>query len=174
MSRALLSVGANIEKPLLQLARARAALERHPQITLVAVSQVYRSAPIGPQEQPDFFNAALDLTTDLSAHGLLTVLQEIEGNQGRRRLTKWGPRCIDLDLLLYNNERFDTPDLTVPHPRMHERAFVLAPLIEILGENHRLPNGHRLGTLRAACEGQIIRLEGAFPAASAQVEGSDE
>ena len=174
MNRALLSLGANIEAPLSQLARARAALETHPRITLTAVSRVYRSAPIGPQEQPDFFNAAIDLSTDLSAHGVLAALQDIEAHQGRRRLTPWGPRCIDLDLILFNDEHVDTPDLIVPHPRMHERAFVLDPLIEILGEHYRLPNGHTLGRLRAGCGGQIIRLEGAFPAPSAQAEGSHE
>ena len=93
---------------------------------------MYRSAPLGPQDQPDFVNAVVLVETGLEARALLDGLQAIEADLGRRRESvQWGPRVIDLDLLLYGDLVVDEPGLTVPHPRMHERNFVLLPLREI-------------------------------------------
>lgn len=98
---------------------------------MLAVSSVYETAPVGYTDQADFLNLVVKIEMDISAHELLEVCQKIEQGLGRERTIRWGPRTADLDILLYNNDNIAVEKLTVPHPRMQERAFVLIPLLEI-------------------------------------------
>ena len=124
---AWIGLGSNLEDPLEQLARAVTGLATLPDTTLVGQSAFYRSRPVGPQDQPDFSNAVVLLETALSPETLLDHLQQLEQAHGRVRLRRWGPRTLDLDLLLYGCETISTPRLAVPHPRLAERDFVLRP-----------------------------------------------
>lgn len=110
-------------------ATVQAALAALPGV--VAVSRLRETAPVGVVDQPPFLNGVARLETELSPHELLETLLSVEQGLGRERLERWGPRTIDLDLLLYGNEVVDEPGLTVPHPRLHERRFVLEPLAEL-------------------------------------------
>ncbi|MCX7557002.1 2-amino-4-hydroxy-6-hydroxymethyldihydropteridine diphosphokinase [Xanthomonadaceae bacterium JHOS43] len=138
--RAFIGLGSNLGDPHAQLERALAALAGLPGTVLREVSSTYRTAPWGDTDQPDFFNAVAAIDTMLSPEDLLGALRGIEATAGRRRDRRWGPRTLDLDLLLYGEVMRDTPDLQLPHPRMHQRAFVLVPLAElapalVLGEH---------------------------------------
>lgn len=135
MTLAFIGLGSNLAHPRRQLARAVAALRRLPRSSLVAVSPNYVTAPLGvPDPQPDYVNAVAAIRTSLGARALLSHLNSIERRQQRRRkpgAARNAPRTLDLDLLLYGRRRICLPHLTVPHPRMHERAFVLQPLADI-------------------------------------------
>ncbi len=130
-TRAWVGLGSNLDDPRAQLDRALAALAATPGIMLREVSSYYRTAPWGEAEQPDFLNAVAALDTTLAPEALLDELRRIEAAAGRRRERRWGPRTLDLDLLLHGEAVRDTAQLQLPHPRMHERAFVLAPLAEL-------------------------------------------
>jgi len=127
---AYVGIGANLGDAAGALRTAFDALARLPATSLVQRSCVYRSAPVGT-DGPDYLNAVAALATRLAPLDLLAALQAIENAAGRTRPWRWAPRTLDLDLLLYGQERIDLPTLTVPHPRMQERAFVLLPLAEI-------------------------------------------
>jgi len=129
--RAHVALGANLDDPAATLRAAFDALAALPGTRLVARSALYRSAPVGVSGQPDYLNAVAALDTQLSAPALLAALLAIETARGRTRDYHHAPRTLDLDLLLYADEVIDQPGLAVPHPRMHERAFVLVPLAEI-------------------------------------------
>lgn len=144
--RAYIGLGSNLDNPAEQLRRALTALVRLPQTRLAGCSRFYRSAPLGPQDQPDYVNAVAALDTELAPEALLDALQAIEAAQGRVRLRRWGPRTLDLDLLLYGDDILATPRLTVPHPGLAERNFVLHPLAE-LAPDLVLPDGRRLAAL---------------------------
>lgn len=131
MSVAWVGLGANLDDPAAQLQTALRELDAIPRSRCLRHSSLYRSAPIGPQEQPDFCNAVAELKTDLSPQDLLQALFALENSHHRKRAARWGPRTLDLDLLLYDQRQIDTPELTVPHPRMHLRAFVLRPLVQL-------------------------------------------
>ena len=130
MTRAYVGIGANLGD---RAGTIRAALDALPGV--VAVSELRETEPVGVVDQPPFLNGAAALETDLSARGLLDVLLEVERGLGRERgeanERRWGPRTIDLDLLLYGEETIDEPGLTVPHPRLHERRFALEPLLDL-------------------------------------------
>jgi len=149
--RVYIGLGSNLDDPVQQLHRAWAALAQLPQTQRVACSRFYRSAPLGPQDQPDYVNAVAALDTTLAPAALLDALQAIEAAQGRMRLRRWGPRTLDLDLLLYGSETLATPRLTVPHPGLAERNFVLYPLAE-LAPGLVLPDGRALADLLAQCD----------------------
>ena len=151
MNQAYIGLGSNLENPLEQLQSAVRALAQLPDSHIELISSVYRSAPLGGAKQPDYLNAVLLLHTEMAALELLTAMQDIEAVQGRLRGERWGPRTIDLDLILYNDLHMQTDRLTLPHPRMHERDFVLYPLSEICSDNQLLINGTDLDTLRVAC-----------------------
>jgi len=128
---AFVGLGSNLEEPVRQIECAIKLLEAIPGTELVSRSSLYRSAPLGTIAQPDFVNAVAKIVTLLDAYSLLQSLQEIEHSQGRVRGERWGPRVLDLDLLVYEGARIDEPALTVPHPGIAERNFVLLPLQEI-------------------------------------------
>ena len=130
-ARAFIGAGANLGEPVRQIREARDALRKSPGIKFLAASSLYRTQPVGPVEQPPFINAVFALEPEIDPHDLLSLLLEIEQNMGRVRGERWGPRVIDLDLLFFGEETIEKPGLEVPHPRLHERRFVLAPLAEI-------------------------------------------
>lgn len=144
--RAFIALGANLGEPLAQLDSATAAINQHPQIVCLRMSRVYGSKPHGPQDQPDFTNAVLEINTTLSAEQLLDVLQEIEQQHGRVRHEHWGARTLDLDILLFGNQIIATPRLTIPHPRAGEREFVIQPLAD-LDDKLNIPNQGNVGQL---------------------------
>lgn len=163
MSQALVGLGSNVDEPLMQLTAAYRRLTADPEIDVEATSSVYLSAPHGPQDQPDFYNAALLLQTSITPERLLSALLATETEMGRKRLRHWGERCIDLDLLTYDRLEIGSTDLVLPHPRAHERRFVLDPLIELLGEDYCLPGAGALRELKTQCAGQVIRVLCEFP-----------
>ena len=128
---AVIGLGANVGEPRAQLDAAFAAMAQLPDTCLLRRSSFYRTAPMGKADQPDFINAAAMITTGLSALSLLAHLLGIEHKHGRHRAERNGPRTLDLDLLLYGDDIIDEPGLAVPHPRMHQRRFVLEPLLEL-------------------------------------------
>lgn len=130
-STAYIALGANLGEPLATLRAALAALTNIPATRLIAVSSLYRTAPVGLRNQPDFINAVAATETELGAHALLDALFDIESLFGRSRSIPNAPRTLDLDLLMHGDSAFDDSHLTLPHPRMHLRAFVLVPLLEI-------------------------------------------
>ncbi|MCP5158392.1 MAG: 2-amino-4-hydroxy-6-hydroxymethyldihydropteridine diphosphokinase [Gammaproteobacteria bacterium] len=133
--RTYIGIGSNLNNPANQVRQAFQALTELPASRLTACSPWYRTAPVGgPAGQPDYLNAVAALETELTADALLAMLQAIEIAQGRVRTERWGPRTLDLDLLLYGLVTCDDPQLTLPHPRLHQRAFVLYPLYDIAPE----------------------------------------
>jgi 2-amino-4-hydroxy-6-hydroxymethyldihydropteridine diphosphokinase len=132
--QALIGVGANLGDRWAAICAARAALEREPGITVVGSSGIYETVPVGVLDQPLFLNLVLGVATGLAPEDLLAVLQALEKAAGRRRELeiRWGPRPLDLDLLLYEGETRSGPELTLPHPRIWERDFVTVPLCELL------------------------------------------
>ncbi len=147
MIQAYIGLGSNLDNPEQQVQHAVSELAQLPGTTLVSVSPFYRSKAIGLGEQPDYINGVALVSTHLSAEELLDRLQSIEHLHGRERSTqRWIARTLDLDLLLYGNYIIQTDRLQVPHPRMHERNFVLQPLLD-LNPSLQLPNGNRINDL---------------------------
>lgn len=128
---AFIGLGSNIAEPLTQVLLAMQAIDQFPDTRVLARSAMYRSAPVGYLEQPDFINAVIKVETALAPLALLQALLELEQKQGRTREFLNSPRTLDLDVLLYDNLQHHEHGLTVPHPQMHKRAFVLLPLLEI-------------------------------------------
>jgi len=132
MQDVYIGLGSNLADPHAQVERALEALSDLPHTRLLRRSRLYRSAPWGRADQPEFVNAVAQVQTEFSARALLDALLAIERGAGRERgATRWGPRVLDLDILLYGDQLIDEPGLRVPHPHLHERAFVLLPLAEI-------------------------------------------
>ncbi|MCC1497889.1 2-amino-4-hydroxy-6-hydroxymethyldihydropteridine diphosphokinase [Alcanivorax sp. 1008] len=150
-------MGSNLGDSVALLIDARAAIDQLAGCRIVASSSLYRSAPIGPQDQPDYFNAVLHIDTSLSASELLTALQYLEQQAGRVRIRHWGERTLDLDILLYGEQIISQANLQIPHPRLTERAFVLKPLLEISRQT-TLPDGQSLTTCCTATADQPICL----------------
>ena len=128
---AYISLGANIGDTRPNMRAAVAALDRDSDCRVTAVSSLYSTTPVGFDDQPDFLNAVVEMRTALSPAQLLALCNKIERQIGRKRTIRWGPRVIDIDILLYNDMVMRDGDLILPHPRMMERVFVLAPLAEI-------------------------------------------
>lgn len=144
MTFAYIAIGSNLASPLEQVNAAVQALGEIPQSRLVQVSAFYRTPPLGPQDQPDYLNAAVVLETSLDAETLLDNTQRIELQQGRqRKAERWGPRTLDLDIMLFGDEVINTDRLTVPHYDMKNRGFMLWPLWEVAPEL-TFPNGESL------------------------------
>jgi 2-amino-4-hydroxy-6-hydroxymethyldihydropteridine diphosphokinase len=133
-TKVYLSLGGNLGDPAKSMGAALRLLDADRQVSIAAVSSLYRTPPWGKTDQPDFLNAAAELSTDLSPHGLLDLCLEAERRLKRVREERWGPRLIDIDILTFGDRAIHEAGLDVPHPRMAERAFVLAPLAEIAPE----------------------------------------
>jgi len=163
MSKVFIGLGSNLggeieaiyKSPRAQLEYALATLSEHPKIKLIKVSSFYQTPAIGPGDQADYINAAAMIETSLTAHDLLDFLQSIEIKHGRVRKERWGPRTLDLDILLYDNVIENSLHLTIPHPRLHERAFVLIPLAD-LDPNLVIANNQNVTQLLAKCSSQGI------------------
>lgn len=156
---AYLGLGGNIGDPVASMAAALQALDAHPDVRIAAVSSLYRTPPWGVTDQPDFINAVAAAETDLSARQLLDLCLSSELALKRVRNERWGPRSIDIDILLFGDEEIDEDGLHVPHPRMMQRAFVLAPLSEIASELR--VKGELVSHLLAATDrAGIVKLEG--------------
>lgn len=151
MTLAYIAIGSNLASPLEQVNAAITALGEIPHSQIVALSHFYRTPPLGPQDQPDYLNAAIALDTTLDADTLLDHTQRIELAQGRvRKAERWGPRTLDLDIMLFGDEVINTPRLTVPHYDMHNRGFMLWPLFEIAPEV-LFPDGTPLACVLTQC-----------------------
>ncbi len=157
ISRVYIGLGSNLNNPAKQLETAIATLAKLPDCELISHSSFYSSRPVGPQDQPDFVNAAAQLNTRLYPEKLLEALQLIESEQGRIKKRHWGERSIDLDILLFDSLVIDTPNLTVPHKEISNRDFVLKPLLE-LNPTLTLPNGTNLQALLQSCPDNQLHL----------------
>jgi 2-amino-4-hydroxy-6-hydroxymethyldihydropteridine diphosphokinase len=145
-AKVYIGIGSNLENPLEQLKAAVVALRQIPSTSLCQLSNIYQTAPVGPAGQPDYSNAAALLETQLTPEALLDELQKIELDQGRERKERWGPRTLDLDIILYADMTIRTTRLSVPHIEMEKRNFVLIPMLDINPELI-LPNGKSLKTV---------------------------
>lgn len=158
MSNAYIALGANLGDPAATLRAAMAALANLPHSRVLRISSLYRTTPIGHTDQPEFINAVVLLETTLAPEMLLDALLEEEQRFGRIRAEKNGPRTLDLDILLYDDQFVDLPRLTLPHPRLHLRAFVLQPLAEI-APNLIIPGrGNIAAWLPAVANQGIVKL----------------
>lgn len=157
---AYVALGSNLANPLAQVQRAFSELDGLPESLLLARSSLYRTAPVGPADQPDYINAVVALETRLTPRELLDALQSIERGHGRQRDgTRWGPRTLDLDILLYGDEQVTEPGLQIPHPEIAGRAFVLVPLAEVAPAGLRVPGSRTLAELVEICAREgIARL----------------
>ncbi|MEC0302353.1 2-amino-4-hydroxy-6-hydroxymethyldihydropteridine diphosphokinase [Terribacillus saccharophilus] len=131
MKQAWIALGSNIAPRETYLQQAIQMLSEHEEIKLNQVSTVYETEPVGYENQDQFLNLVVEVETSLDPMELLRICQKIEQDLGRKRIIRWGPRTVDLDILLYSTENMNVEELILPHPRMHERAFVLVPLAEI-------------------------------------------
>lgn len=152
---AFIGLGSNLEDPGAQLQRAFADLDRLPDTRMVARSSLYRSAPVGYLDQPDFVNAVAQVETALAPQDLLRDLLRIEHEHGRERTFRNAPRTLDLDVLLYDDLQLHEHGLTIPHPQMHLRAFVLQPLLEI-APGCIIPGIGSAEQALSACAGQAL------------------
>ena len=155
-NHAFIALGSNLENPIQHVRQAFDELAKLPTTQLLVYSSLYRSAPVGRLDQPDFINAVAQIKTALTPHALLDALLAIEQQHGRIRETLNAPRTLDLDILMYDDLQCKEDDLTLPHPRMHQRAFVLQPLIEIYPDCY-IPGQGAIAQLLNACSEQ--RLE---------------
>lgn len=128
---AYIAIGSNIDDREHYLLSSIKTINEHQKIDVILSSSIYQTDPVGYEDQDRFLNMVIKVKTNLSPFDLLSYLQKVEIEYGRKREIKWGPRTLDLDILLYNNENIETEDLIIPHPRMTERAFVMVPLLEI-------------------------------------------
>ena len=155
--RAYIGIGSNLDDPVAQVKEAIEELDMLPDTILAERSSLYSNKPMGPQDQPDYVNAVVALDTLLSPEDLFARMVKIEDLAGRvRDAEKWGPRVLDLDLLLYGKNKIDTAELTVPHPGLHERDFVIIPLAEIAG-NLNIPGHGLLSTLINQVENHSLK-----------------
>lgn len=148
MVKAYLSLGSNIGDRVGQLESAIRVLNDKRGIKVTNVSPIYETEPVGYVDQDDFLNLCIEIETDLSPHALLRDCLDTEQQLHRVRKVRWGPRTCDIDILLYGSNRVDAPDLTIPHPRMLERAFVLVPLIDIASQVVEPQTNQRIGDLQ--------------------------
>lgn len=152
---AYLGLGSNLGDREVNIREAIHQISETSGVRLLCESSLYESVPMGVTDQPDFVNAVVRVETDLTALGLLRSVLAIEENMGRVRNFMWGPRVIDIDLLLYGALEMDTPELVLPHPRMYERAFVMEPLMEI-APNLRSRDGRDLASIVVELKGQRV------------------
>ena len=157
-AKAYIGLGSNLGDSFQFLQNAVDALQQQPEISLTSVSPVYQSKPQGPQDQPDYLNAVVEIATRLSPQTLLQCTQSIEDhNQRQRTGERWGARTLDLDILLYNHTIINQSNLVIPHPWMCKRSFVIYPLYDIAPELI-LPNGKRLQSCLADCPNDDLTI----------------
>jgi 2-amino-4-hydroxy-6-hydroxymethyldihydropteridine diphosphokinase len=156
---AYIGIGSNVGEPKVQVARALRELEGLPDTRLMRYSSLYETEPVGLRDQPGFINAVAIVETALSPRALLDGLLDIERRHGRVRTVKNGPRTLDLDILLYGDARIHEDGLTIPHPRMHERGFVLEPLLEV-DADCEIPGLGRAAKFRKQALGQGVKKIG--------------
>lgn len=161
MTRVFVGLGSNLEQPRQQVKQALQELDEIPHSRCLKRSSLYRSLPLGPQNQPDYINAVAELETTLEPEMLLDQLQMIEQRHGRTREgERWGPRTLDLDLLLFDNLQLSTARLTIPHPGLCERAFVLYPLVEIAEKSLIIPgNGTLVEVLARVSNAGLVKID---------------
>ena len=158
MKTVYIAIGSNLNDPVTQTKNAIEALKHLPKSQLLTTSSLYSSAPMGPQQQPDYINAVVAIQTELPPMTLLDATQAIELEHGRvRKKERWGPRTLDLDILLYENDIIDSKRLIVPHYGMKEREFVLYPLAEI-APNLIFPDGEALSNLLKKVDKNGLRI----------------
>ena len=157
MARAYIALGSNLRDPADEVSRAFAELGDLPTTRLVRRSSLYRTAPVGYDNQPDFINAVAEVETSLSPLELLRAILQLENQHGRERPFPNAPRVLDLDLLLYDDVAMRTTELTLPHPRMHERGFVLLPLAEI-APDLEIPGHGQVASIVPHCADQGVAL----------------
>lgn len=150
-----IGLGSNLSDPIQQVSSALHELSLLPQTRLIAQSSLYRTPPMGPPGQPDYINAVVGLETNLAADALLHELQRLEREHERQRIIHWGPRTLDLDILLYGDAVIQSAVLQVPHPGLAQRIFVVQPLMEI-APGLVLPDGRRLAELFEQLHGEAI------------------
>ena len=155
MPKAFIAIGSNLQQPRSQVEEAFEGLSKLPQTELIKRSSLYRTAPMGYDNQPDFINAVAEISTAFGPLELMRALLELELAHGRERPFPNAPRVLDLDLLLYNDTIMDSPELTLPHPRMHTRGFVLLPLSEI-APNMVIPQHGKVAELAQKCMDQGV------------------
>jgi len=155
--RLAVGVGANVGDPLAALRGAVARIAAHPGVRGAVVSSLFRTAPVGGVEQPDFLNAVLVADTDLGPDDLIALAEGVEREFGRTREVRWGPRTLDVDIIAMDGEVLDDPDLTLPHPRAHERAFVCVPWLDV-EPGAALPQGP-IGSLDLDRSGVVRRSD---------------
>lgn len=156
MTRAYLSLGSNAGDRRQMLERALARLEASGQVIVLRQSSLYETEPVGKTDQPWFYNLVAEIQTRLTPHELLDLAQAVERDLGRTRDVRWGPRTVDIDIVLYGGEQISTPRLAVPHPEMARRRFVLLPLVEI-APDLALPDGRRVDALLRDLQDQEVR-----------------
>ena len=157
MPRCFIAIGSNLDQPLDQVNNAVSELAVLPDCALISVSRWYQTVAVGPGIQPDYINGVAELDSTQSPMALLRLLQSIENQHHRQRLQRWGPRTLDLDMLIYGTSIVDDPDLTIPHPRMLERNFVLYPLMDI-APDLLLHNGLKVSELIKSCPSTGLHL----------------
>ena len=155
MSKAYLGIGTNIGDKRANIDKSLELLNDHPQLEVTNVSSYYETEPVGFTEQDWFQNIVAEVETDLEPYDLLALCNQVEKDLGRERIIRWGPRIIDVDILTYGDYTSDAEKLTVPHPRMHERAFVMVPLYEINPE--LVISGQDIKEILDSLEGEEIR-----------------
>ena len=158
MTLTVIALGSNLDNPPQQLKEACLRLSRLQGITRLNVSSVFTSPPMGPQDQPPFFNAVATCIYTEEPRQLLAELQAIEQAMGRVKVRHWGERCIDLDIIQMGEQLIDDIDLVIPHPGISDRLFVVEPMIELLGSDHKVPGLDDLGTLRHELKHHSISL----------------
>ena len=151
MNNVFIGLGSNLDNPLSQIKTAINNLQNDQNITVCNISAFYRSAPMGPQDQPEYINAVIEIATTLSPEKLLDLLQKIENEQGRIRETRWGARTLDLDILLYGKNKINSERLTVPHKGISQRNFVLYPLRDLVELDFEIPILGKLDELLKNC-----------------------
>ena len=158
MTLTVIALGSNLDNPPRQLNEARLRLSRLQGLTGLKVSSVFTSPPMGPQDQPPFFNAVATCVYSGEPRQLMAELQAIEQAMGRVKVRHWGERCIDLDIIQMGEQLIHDIDLLIPHPGISERLFVVEPMIELLGADHKVPGLDDLGTLRDELKHHSISL----------------
>ncbi len=144
MNIAYIGIGSNQHNPKYHVTKGIREINHLIKTQVLKKSSLYVTLPVGPQNQPDFINAVIKISTLYTAEELLNILQGIEKKHHRKKLRKWGPRTLDLDILIFNDVILDTDNLTIPHPEIINREFVLIPLLEITGYNFRMPKFGKL------------------------------